>query len=318
LAAVRVHTNDAAAAASRLLGAKAFTSRNEIYFARDAYRPASGAGLRLLGHELAHVLQQRNGRYGPATSDRESSLEAEAGKAGLAFESATPFQVRSSSWAADAPHLAPQDPATGGAGDATTTDVTPTGNQGADPLQNPPGGTGKFADNFQPSVSPVNVPVRANAQEFVNNVQARFGDEGGHTAASLQGGSVTPSVDAAGNITGLTLTWVITETVPSPNYTMSSISDTEKNAVNALAARIKQHEDGHAAREKSGRTGFAQSQKGKPEKDLDAALKALECKVGATQRAFDNLEGKITLDSGNNVVVSGVDHPEYVAGCGTP
>ncbi len=42
-------------------GVVAFTSGSDIYFARGRYDPSSPEGLRLLGHELAHVVQQRRG-----------------------------------------------------------------------------------------------------------------------------------------------------------------------------------------------------------------------------------------------------------------
>ena len=42
-------------------GAVAMTSGSAIHFAPGAYDPTSARGLRLLGHELAHVVQQRSG-----------------------------------------------------------------------------------------------------------------------------------------------------------------------------------------------------------------------------------------------------------------
>jgi hypothetical protein len=44
------------------LGVRAFACGTDLYFAPGAYRPADRAGQRLLGHELAHVVQQRQGR----------------------------------------------------------------------------------------------------------------------------------------------------------------------------------------------------------------------------------------------------------------
>ncbi|HEX2572320.1 MAG TPA: DUF4157 domain-containing protein [Polyangia bacterium] len=58
LAAVRVHTDAAAAAAARSLAANAFTVGSHIVFDRDRYAPATPEGRRLLAHELAHVVQQ--------------------------------------------------------------------------------------------------------------------------------------------------------------------------------------------------------------------------------------------------------------------
>jgi hypothetical protein len=55
---VRVHQGPQAT----MLGAQAYTSGNDIHFAPGQYNPNSGAGRELLGHELAHVVQQRAGR----------------------------------------------------------------------------------------------------------------------------------------------------------------------------------------------------------------------------------------------------------------
>ena len=45
-----------------VLGAIAFTLGSSIYFAPGQYRPETPRGQQVLGHELAHVLQQRAGR----------------------------------------------------------------------------------------------------------------------------------------------------------------------------------------------------------------------------------------------------------------
>lgn len=59
LSEVRVH---AGAAAADTLSARAFARGNHVYFAPGEYDPDSPAGRQLLGHELAHVVQQRDGR----------------------------------------------------------------------------------------------------------------------------------------------------------------------------------------------------------------------------------------------------------------
>jgi hypothetical protein len=56
---VRVHTDAASGDASRVLGARAFTTGQDIYFGRGQYRPEAAQGRRLLAHELAHTIQQR-------------------------------------------------------------------------------------------------------------------------------------------------------------------------------------------------------------------------------------------------------------------
>lgn len=80
---VRVHTGDAAAQATRHVGAEAFTLGSDIYFAPGRYQPHSQAGQALIGHELTHVMQQSNmpslgnGRV-PETSSLGQTLEHHA------------------------------------------------------------------------------------------------------------------------------------------------------------------------------------------------------------------------------------------------
>ena len=47
------------------LGALAYTQGNDMHFAPGQYEPGSQKGQELLGHELAHVVQQREGRVKP-------------------------------------------------------------------------------------------------------------------------------------------------------------------------------------------------------------------------------------------------------------
>ncbi len=76
---VRVHEGGAAES----IGAMAFTRGENIHFAPGQYRPASRAGQELIGHELAHVVQQRAGRVSApqgkgAPINSDPALEAEA------------------------------------------------------------------------------------------------------------------------------------------------------------------------------------------------------------------------------------------------
>ena len=78
--AVRIHEGPRAHA----LGARAYTQGTEVHFAPGEYQPGSQSGQELLGHELAHVVQQSHGRV-QATAQRkglgvndDSALEAEA------------------------------------------------------------------------------------------------------------------------------------------------------------------------------------------------------------------------------------------------
>jgi hypothetical protein len=64
LAHVRIHTGARAAAAARALGARAFTLGPDVFFGAGQYAPETTAGLRLLAHELVHVVQQGPERCG--------------------------------------------------------------------------------------------------------------------------------------------------------------------------------------------------------------------------------------------------------------
>jgi hypothetical protein len=58
---VRVHTGHDAARLAGLAGARAYTTGPHVVFAPGEYRPSTTDGLRLLAHELAHVVQQGAG-----------------------------------------------------------------------------------------------------------------------------------------------------------------------------------------------------------------------------------------------------------------
>ena len=64
------------------LGAEAFATRNELYFAPGYYDCSTEKGLRLIGHELAHIAQQREGRACCHNDEvnllRDDALEQEA------------------------------------------------------------------------------------------------------------------------------------------------------------------------------------------------------------------------------------------------
>jgi hypothetical protein len=58
---VRVHADPSSARTARALNARAFTVGDHILFGAGHHSPASGAGRRIMAHELAHVVQQRSG-----------------------------------------------------------------------------------------------------------------------------------------------------------------------------------------------------------------------------------------------------------------
>jgi hypothetical protein len=57
---VRVHTDAHAGEMSKAIGARAFTTGNDIYFNNGQYAPDTMAGKVLLAHELTHTLQQQS------------------------------------------------------------------------------------------------------------------------------------------------------------------------------------------------------------------------------------------------------------------
>jgi Domain of unknown function (DUF4157)/Heterokaryon incompatibility protein Het-C len=60
---VRVHTDAEAADTARAMHARAYTVRYDIAFGRGEYVPGAMEGMRLPGHELTHVAQQRDGAH---------------------------------------------------------------------------------------------------------------------------------------------------------------------------------------------------------------------------------------------------------------
>lgn len=66
---VNIHTDSSADNLNRSLGAKAFTTGNDIYFRSGEYNPSSSSGQELLAHELTHVVQQTGGS--PVQTKRE-------------------------------------------------------------------------------------------------------------------------------------------------------------------------------------------------------------------------------------------------------
>jgi hypothetical protein len=90
LSAVRVHEGPQA----EHVGARAYTQGTDIHFAPGQYDPGSKHGQELIGHELAHVVQQAHGGVQPTTQagglavNDSSSLEREADELGARAGSA--------------------------------------------------------------------------------------------------------------------------------------------------------------------------------------------------------------------------------------
>jgi hypothetical protein len=86
---VRVHADGAAAESARALAVHAYAVGNHIVLGRGKYSPDTANGVRLLAHELAHVVQARaGGLEEPALSvqlDRHGHAESEARTAEVEF-----------------------------------------------------------------------------------------------------------------------------------------------------------------------------------------------------------------------------------------
>ncbi len=68
---VNIHQNDESATQ---MGALAYTQGNNVHFAPGQYNPSSQKGQELLGHELTHVVQQREGRVQPTKQGKGMSV----------------------------------------------------------------------------------------------------------------------------------------------------------------------------------------------------------------------------------------------------
>jgi hypothetical protein len=71
---VQVHTDAKAATTAKAVNARAFTLGQDIVFGTGEYSPATFAGRKLLAHELTHVVQQKGGNSGPASSSGDNAM----------------------------------------------------------------------------------------------------------------------------------------------------------------------------------------------------------------------------------------------------
>ena len=85
---VRVHAGAEAVAQATALQAAAFTVGNHIVFNRGMLAPETGAGKRILAHELTHVVQQRGASADEAGTVRRAGAEL------VQQSAATPFIAR--------------------------------------------------------------------------------------------------------------------------------------------------------------------------------------------------------------------------------
>jgi len=92
---VRVHSDDRAAASAASLSARAYAIGHHVVFGRGEYAPGTSTGRHLLGHELAHVVQQSRGPS--ASGAQDPSLEAAADHAANQASRVAPVMVAGSS-----------------------------------------------------------------------------------------------------------------------------------------------------------------------------------------------------------------------------
>ena len=75
---VRVHDSEASYTLASSLNARAVTIGTDIFFDRAQYEPGLPSGDALLAHELAHVLQHRDGELAAGTAGRWAYLGKES------------------------------------------------------------------------------------------------------------------------------------------------------------------------------------------------------------------------------------------------
>jgi outer membrane protein OmpA-like peptidoglycan-associated protein len=89
---VRIHADSTSASSAQALSAHSFTLGNDIYFGTGRYAPRTPSGRALLGHELAHVVQQVGSASSGVRIDESPEREREA-------EAAATEMVEGQGWA---------------------------------------------------------------------------------------------------------------------------------------------------------------------------------------------------------------------------
>lgn len=129
LSGVRVHTGSASASAAESIGAKAYTTGQDIHFGPGQYDPSSEDGQRLLAHEVAHTVQQGNSRTQPQpkleVSGPADAHEHEADRAADAMISGMPASVSPSGAASSDAVSSVQRKNKNGSGEGNTRASTP-------------------------------------------------------------------------------------------------------------------------------------------------------------------------------------------------
>lgn len=204
LAGVRVHTGPEAARAAGVLGARAFTRGDHIWFAAGEYAPGTDAGRRLMAHELAHTLQQRGGGPGTAVpavqrtpaapswsggggtalADPPSTAPSWSPSPGSAAPPASPPASAATAAATPAPSAAPAPSSTASPSTAPAAPAAVSASPAAAPAADAPAAEGAAAEG---------TPAEGTAEV---GAAAEGGGTPGEMLRSL--GSVPPSALAAG------------------------------------------------------------------------------------------------------------------------
>jgi hypothetical protein len=77
---VRVHTDDRAVQSAKAVHARAYTVGENIAFGEGQYSPRTSEGMRLLAHELTHVVHQTGGPRRVPALQRKGEDETQAGR----------------------------------------------------------------------------------------------------------------------------------------------------------------------------------------------------------------------------------------------
>ncbi len=97
LSSVRVHTGEESAQAAKAVGARAYTTGQDIHFGAGHYNPSSAFGVHLLAHEVAHTVQQAGAaptmQHKLEVSTPGDAAEVEADRAADAMVAGIPASI---------------------------------------------------------------------------------------------------------------------------------------------------------------------------------------------------------------------------------
>jgi hypothetical protein len=94
---VRIHTDARAVESARAVNALAYTVGRDVVLGGERYTTSTLPGMRLLAHELTHVVQQERGESVPTSAFADASLEQSAEKSAQQITGAEPIAVHGKS-----------------------------------------------------------------------------------------------------------------------------------------------------------------------------------------------------------------------------